>query len=78
MSIGKNLMVLVNILLFGGACFISGVCYNKNPDGNWAYFLIPPLILLVPNIFEIINGIGVYEDFPKSENEEKKKKKGKK
>ena len=70
-------MVLVNILLFGVACFISGVCYNKNPDGNWAYFLIAPLVLLLPTTFEIINGIGPWDE-RETIDEEKKKKKGKK
>ena len=62
MSIGKNLMVLFNILLIGVVCFISGVCYNENPDGNWPYFLIAPLVLILPTTFEIINGIGLWDD----------------
>lgn len=81
MSIGKNLMVLISILAFGFVCFVSGALRVKNPETlNWAYPMMIGLVMLVPTIFEIINGIGVYEDWPKSEDEKKDKgkKKGKK
>ncbi len=79
MSIGKNLMVLFSILAFGFVCFVSGALREENPETlSWAYPMMIGLVLIVPNIFEIVNGIGVYEDFPKSEDEEKKKKKDKK
>lgn len=79
MSIGKNLMVLFSILAFGFVCFVSGALRVENPETlSWAYPMMIGLVIIVPNIFEIVNGIGVYEDFPKSEDEEKKKKKDKK
>ena len=79
MSIGKNLMVLFSILAFGFVCFVSGALRVENSETmSWAYPMMIGLVIIVPNIFEIVNGIGVYEDFPKSEDEEKKKKKGKK
>jgi hypothetical protein len=81
MSIGKNLMVLFSILVFGFVCFVSGALRVKNPETiNWAVPMMIGLVILVPNIFEIVNGIGVYGDWPKSEDEKKDKgeKKGKK
>ena len=81
MSIGKNLMVLFSILAFGFVCFVSGALHMEKPEStNWAFPMMIGLVLIVPNIFEIVNGIGVYGDWPKSEDEKKDKgkKKGKK
>ena len=74
MSIGKNLMVLLSILAFGFLCFVAGNCHGTNPNGNWAMVLMPSIILL-PNIFEIVNGIGVYDDTWKPSEDKKKKEK---
>ena len=75
MSIGKNLMVLFSILAFGFVCFVSGALRVKCPETpNWAFPMMIGLVILVPNIFEIVNGIGVYGAWPKSEDEKKKKK----
>lgn len=81
MSIGKNLMVLFSILAFGFLCFVSGAMrVNCSETPNWAFPMMIGLVIIVPNIFEIVNGIGVYGDWPKSEDEKKDKgkKKGKK
>ena len=54
MSIGRNLMVLVCMIVYGTLCFLSGICWAKKPDGDVVLILLAGFLLL-PNMFDIIN-----------------------
>lgn len=67
MSIGRNIMVFISLMIFGLLCFVSGACYAKSPEGDARWLIIMASLIIVPQIFRIINA-------PTIKDEEKPKK----
>ena len=67
MSIGRNIMVFISLMLFGLLCFVSGACYVKSPEGDARWLVIMASLIIVPQMFRIINA-------PTIKDEEKPKK----